>query len=316
MSMRNQIEWRSSHMAGSRVLYRRLHHHAFSLLEIMIVVAIIAMLVALVTVVAGRLRGTAERTSTLNLMSAIESGLEQFKADIGYYPPLLTDDLTIPDFPTRRDNYDNRRDLRYYSTLTLVPYLEGVGNLNRSEGTLEQEAGDEEDDGYAGDGFLDPSPDKSWGGALNAEERVDYFVEKREKQGGKLKGRVYGPYIELGSKYDVSPAVDRNGEPFNEGSDPIEGLYQFNDWWEQPIRYYRGWQKDPDWEYDQDLFSADYLAEWIPSIPVAQRENFSVSLRSAPYVLFSSGKDAQSQPDREEEDYEKMNKDNIVEVGS
>ncbi|NOG53835.1 MAG: type II secretion system protein [Planctomycetes bacterium] len=285
----------------------RRYRSAFTMVEVLIVVAIIGLLVSLVAVVAGRVRGTAEKTSTKHLMTAIQSGLTAFKADMGYYPPLLTDDLTVPDAANIK-NFNERRQMQYWSTLSLVPYLVGIGDLNM-DGTpdIKGRGSDPYDDGVEGQGLRDPGVDKSWGGATNAVDRGVYFTNIEQKR-GMLTGKTFNPYVELGGEFDVSAGEYHNG-------DPIEDLYllQFNDFWERPIRYYTGWQKDLWYEQEEELFVGDMFTEWVATVPADQQANFRAGLRSAPYVLFSEGEDRQSDPDDVNAD---TNKDNIVEMGT
>lgn len=275
-------------------------HGGFTMVELLVVIAIIALLVSMVVVVAGRVRGSAEKTSTQHLMSAIKTGLTSFKEDLGYYPPLLTDDLTVPDANNLKI-FQQRRQMQYWSTLTLVPYLVGMGDLNLNTQTTD----DEQDDGYAGAGFRDPGVDKSWGGTIVATDRVTYFSNIKDKQGS-VSGRVYGPYIELGGEFDVTGAEDRSGAQ-------MAGLFQFNDYWERPIRYYTGWQKDPGYEQEEELFVGNMFTEWVATVPVDQQANFKSQLRSASFVLFSEGEDRQFDADDAVAD---TNKDNLVEVGT
>lgn len=277
---------------------------AFSLLELLIAVAIIALLVSLVTVVGGRLRQAAERTNTTRLMNDIKTGLVQFNTDFGFYPPLLDDDLTLPDSPNEKEN------MGFYSTLTLVPYLIGLGDLNRNG---EEGVTDPYDDGEGGVGLRNPGPDLSWGGSRDAFNREAYLQGLEASQGGVLKGRVYGPYIELGDEYTFAEAEDRNGND-------LDLLFVFSDAWGQPIRYYR------DWDQTSNTGDMPYPREWIATrsatdpvedgwIAGFAREDLSgamVSLRSAPFVLFSEGRDTKSDDGSNDE---LVNNDNLLLLG-
>lgn len=277
----------------------------FSLLEVLVVVGIIALLVSLVTVVAVRARTIAEKSSTQHLMSALATAINQFEKDMGYYPPLLTEDLTIPD-AGNLNNFRDRRAMRYNSTLSLVPYLVGVGDLNRNG----DETSDNLDDGIAGVGLRDPGADKSWGGATDATARETYLSEIENKRG--LSGTVYGPYLEMGGKFDIAQAYQKADDTVK-----IEGAYWFSDWWERPIRYYQGWRLDPEWNKPGSKLYEIMFPEWEAAILPEQLENVKVALRSAPFVLLSAGPDMEASPDEKAKDkYPELDKDNLVEIGS
>ncbi|MEY2795267.1 MAG: hypothetical protein RIR10_983, partial [Planctomycetota bacterium] len=67
------------------VTFRR----AFTLTELLTVVAIIVLLIGTVTVAVGAATRKAQRTKTQFLMGSIASGLGQFQTDFGYLPPVL-----------------------------------------------------------------------------------------------------------------------------------------------------------------------------------------------------------------------------------
>ncbi len=59
---------------------------AFTLVELLVVVAIIVLLIALLLPALSRVRNQAKTTKTASLLNAIDKGLESFRADIGEYP--------------------------------------------------------------------------------------------------------------------------------------------------------------------------------------------------------------------------------------
>lgn len=270
-------------------------YRGFSMVELMIVIAIIFLLVSLTTVVAGRLRTAAERSSTQQFLAAVKVALTQFHEDFGYYPPLLGDDPSN-DFMAVLDE-NGRRKQGYYSEMTLVPYLIGIGDINR-----DNREDDDLDDGVPGPGFRSPGVDRAWGGADNAEDRRDYWSAKKlRNRQGLIAGRTYEPFLELPDGISLVEARSDQGEELR--------VYYLADYWETPIRYYRNWE-------DSSSFSATgeqrILCEWIAPIPDDEREIVNISLRSAPYVLFSAGPD---QKDNTVLADDPVNEDNIVEFG-
>jgi prepilin-type N-terminal cleavage/methylation domain-containing protein len=62
------------------------HRRAFTLIEILVVIAIIAVLAALTLSTAGFVRQKAARQLATNQLAAMEAGLEKYKQDNGDYP--------------------------------------------------------------------------------------------------------------------------------------------------------------------------------------------------------------------------------------
>ena len=69
--------------------------HAFTLVEILTVVAIIGILAAIVTVAVAAAMGAAKRAQIATTMSHAAMGLERYKAEIGEYPPDFYDDEAL-----------------------------------------------------------------------------------------------------------------------------------------------------------------------------------------------------------------------------
>ena len=285
---------------------KRLRHRrrGFSLLELLVAVGIIAVLVSLVTVVGGRLRRAAEKTNTTRLMNDIKTGLVQFNNDFGFYPPLLDDDLTLPASASEKE------DLGFYSTLTLVPYLIGLGDLNQNG---EEGLNDPYDDGEGGLGLRNPGPDLSWGGARDADNRLDYLQQLEQSQGGTFKGRVYGPYIELGDQYTFAEAEDRDGND-------LTALFVFSDAWGSPIRYYRDWDQTSntsDMPYPREWIATrveddPVEAGWIVGYTPDAISGAKIAIESAPFALFSVGADLKVD---ERGNAELVNNDNMLLLG-
>lgn len=285
---------------------------AFTLIEVLVVVIVIAILLSIVLVAFNGVRRSAERFSAERFLATIGQAVESFKADLGYYPPLLTHDRTPGDIiylgndpPEDQDNPSvivpdswnpfgsaiasplQIRGLlehtRYGSEFTLSVYLLGSGDIDNSEqpdDTLGTNSDD--DDGKAGPGFRDPGPDRSWGGAGDRAAQIPTGVTKV--------GRVYGPYLDADS-------ISKNLK-----LDPRTGLFRIVDQWGQPVRYYRDWPtKDrpdppaqPELSVDfvpVELRTADALREQLES-PTPDKAVLELegSVFNAPYALLSAGK--------------------------
>lgn len=274
----------------------------FTVVELMVTIAIIALLISLVSVAFAKARAAAEAASSRQFMQSIKMGLEAFKDEFGYYPPLLRDDLTLA------DTEQELEALEYYCSLSLTSYLVGVNDLN-ANGRHSVVDGDHYDDGFAGPGFRDPGPDRAWGGAQDQLDRESYWDEKAQYNGGEIAGKVYDPLIEIKNEETLGPYRDRNG-------DIVDGAFELRDYWGNPIRYYRSWVGNAYWPGDErDLqpgYEAAWPAEWFGNVSAENREGMRTALRSAPYVLFSAGRDLkvdQDDPDA------KVNRDNLMEIG-
>jgi len=288
---------------------RRLRRRrAFSLIELLMVIAIIGLLVSVLIVALNKVRGTGESASTEQLMRAIDMSLSQFKSDHGFLPPLLDDTIAangsaelVPYDIARADRID------YYSSLTLAPYLIGVGDLN---GDGRQ---DEYDDGLAGAGFRDPGRDRSWGysyAASGGRGRKQYWrdQEKPGRSAGDPKvipGPTFGPYLTVGGEDRIVYGTNRTGAAFTDA----RPLFAVTDYWGGAIRYFRHWPKVlPPGETLES-----HVPVWFGSLRADQVESFKMQSRSVEYVLMSIGPDGKADDntlDAEE------NEDNVVRAQS
>jgi type II secretory pathway pseudopilin PulG len=135
----------------------------FTIVELLIVIAVIIMLMGILIVAINAATRTAQGTNTRALMSSIKQALVRFKGDIGYLPPVLGDTSpTILDadnhdlrklfdprgenaqwdsssdddiLPERRDGNPNNNYpvnvQEWYSVTTLAEYLLGYGHHNQ-----------------------------------------------------------------------------------------------------------------------------------------------------------------------------------------
>ena len=159
---------------------------AFTIVEMLVVVAIIIILLTILVAALSLASRAAQRANTSFLLTSVQKGVDAFKGDFGYLPPVLggrdaqgdlvpgaertgvnPPDPTVPSFPTDLQNW--------YSETSLVEFLLGPG--------------DRTEDGYGcvGDvaeasqqfpsspgvkevpllGFRDPGPDGLWGAWSN-----------------------------------------------------------------------------------------------------------------------------------------------------
>lgn len=282
------------------MMQRTAHRHAkrrairggFTLIEMLMVIAIIALLVGLLIVALGRVRRTGEFASTEKLMRSIDMGLAQFKEDHGFLPPLLDDTIAngagtdLLPYPV-----DRSKNIDYYSVLTLAPYLVGVGDLN-GDGNVDQY-----DDGVEGAGFRDPGTDQAWGytfSGTSGRGRKAYWQSKEKMMGTpptrQIPGKVSGPYLQVSGEKEIGYARNRAGIELR-GAQPGSGLFAINDYWGGSIRYYRNWPK----VIPQDKHLEDYLFACFGSLNLDEVESFRTQARSAEYIIMSTGPDIKAQ---------------------
>lgn len=293
---------------------RRFGSRGFSMIELMVVIAVIAILVSLVVVGGSRIRAIADNKQAKQVLVSIKTGLEQFHETYGYYPPLLDDSgQSTGGLLSVIQKETDFRDVSFYSTLTLVPYLIGVGDINLDGVPDLTGIGDNnDDDGLSGEGFRDPGRDHSWGGAIKAENRSKYWkaYNNASSDGKTLTGKVTKRLVELDES--LKPAIDRQGLPIKD-----RYLFQLTDIWEVPIRYYTGWDaKETELDSEDDL-PVYWPKEWFESTPVESRSSLVSQLRSAPYVLMSAGRDRLARPESLDGDEAtaENDKDNLLEIG-
>lgn len=281
--------------------------HGFTLVELLVVIAIIALLVGMLLVGINKVRSKGEQTNTEQLMRSMDIGLSAFKEDHGFYPPLL-DDTVSPQATNDLYPYpnDRARDLDYYSTLSLAPYLLGVGDLN-GDGNVD----DDYDDGLAGLGMRTPTADRSWGytyrGQSGTGRRAYWQAQEKDVNGEDVvTGQTYGPYIEVDADGQLGFAHNRAGDKLDSPA-----RYAILDYWGRPIRYYRFWEQDLDPQRNVEL--EDLVPEWFASLQASDVESFRVRVRSSGYVLMSEGEDRKAMKDEIEA---KENADNMVRVQS
>jgi len=126
---------------AARNMARRIRG-GFTIVELLIVIAMIILLLSILVVAVNRAGRTAQITNTRALMNSISQALVRFKEDVGYYPPVLA-----PEDPSNPADADEFRQLRpppnpdpnspddypnaiqqWYSITTLADYFLGYGD--------------------------------------------------------------------------------------------------------------------------------------------------------------------------------------------
>ena len=252
---------------------RTIVRRAFTVVELLVVVAVIVLLVGILVTVLSSSAKAAQATSTRALMGTISTALVRFKTDLGYFPPVLgmgpaggampgspgyLRDLLIPQMiggPTLPQQVTPQS---YVSMTSLVEYLVGPGGRDQ--------------DGYGAVGvpvanslgskeiptvgIRAPLKDGVWGAFLTPVTQgqpLGTMAQRNLPQGGaantstiaNVSGRVLGPYLELkdanlfGSIVGVSPTgapiIAKPGDNNWDETAPRCIV----DYWGQPIRYYR-----------------------------------------------------------------------------
>lgn len=250
---------------------------AFTLIELLFVVAMIVMLIGLLLWGVNKAVLGARKASETNTVASLRMGVDQFKGQFGFIPPLVKDNRDgsddgpldangIDPLIYRASDLDDAYFLRHntgelvpderYSVYSLPYYLIGVLG--------------EASDGIEGPGFLEP--------------RRDGTFTKRSTNTTRT-GRVFEPFFDASAKGILS--VDQE-----------EGRIELRNDKGAAYRYYR-WLKD-DREFGDpenpndpkdppDLTGELALAYYlnIPSLLGDPKEN--AELRSANYAILSAG---------------------------
>ena len=221
----------------------------FTLTELLVVVGIVFILMSLLIIGLTRGLNTAKAAAAQSLLNSIGVGIESFRKDLEFEPPLVTPQLegsgrvglTTPESYNAANpgvfNSVNeileRDDVRYHSEYTIAAYLLGIGdftndgienlglNPNAAAGT-----DDWKQDGQAGLGIKSPGRSKAW-------KQVSAGTWTHEPQ---TQGRTFGPYLD-----GVSLGGDGRRQSKILDLDEDRGLYRIIDPWGNAVRYYKGW---------------------------------------------------------------------------
>ncbi len=250
-----------------------LRRRAFTIVELLTVVAVIVLLVGLLVVVLSSSAKAAQTASTRSLMGTLTNAITQFKADLGYLPPILgaapsggslpgsagyLRDLLIPQSSIGPALPQQVPAQQYVSMTSLVEYLTGPGGRNEDGfggvGTpAANSAGSKE---LPAVGIRSPLKDGAWGAyvtPLNSTQPLGTFAQRNLpliaganiSTAPNVSGRSFGPYLELkeGTIFGAIVGTLPNGAPIvaRPGDNNWDELSPkcIVDYWGQPIRYYR-----------------------------------------------------------------------------
>lgn len=197
----------------------------FTITEMLVTVGVIVVLASILITALSAASRTAQKGKTDFLMQSIKSGIEGFRADHGYIPPVLGNNGTnegspgfgrdLLELPTDGDNFGQaaRAYNGWYSYTSLPEYLLGYDD-RRMDGygyvappivpLSQNDPGSRE---FPALGMRSPGPDGYWNATLNprVSDNGYLFINRNPGNLGNLSfsnstqipGKVYGPYIDL-----------------------------------------------------------------------------------------------------------------------
>ncbi len=314
---------------------------AFTIIELLIVIAVIVLLLSILTVAIAAASRTSQSANTRALMGSLRQALIGFHRDVGYYPPVLDGQRSVLQVPTPNaaGNFDEVYLQQWYSQTALADYLLGYGHHNHDGyGIIDPS---NPSDIYAAEtprlGIRHPGPDGAWGAGLG-----DLTARMTGTNPNIDTGPVLGPYLEV--------ATDRILGSTNGTTDafgnlnvflPGQGAYSDDDpkvlidYWGRPLRYYRrvhpvgslpanykatqagGWTPTLGDVILLRPFRIDYQAAvYSPVADASGDRTVTTLLRSAEFAIFSPGPDrAFNSEIASDAASGESNADNIVEVG-
>ena len=334
-----------------RLLRHPVPRPAFTIVELLVVIAVVILLLSLLVVGLNIATKTAQATNTKALMQAIAQGLVRFKEDMGYYPPVLSDQRHVGMIgvtqqrelrePPKLNEGNYQAQIQSWSSYTtLAEYLVGY-DRDRYDGYGNSSTGE-----VPFSGIRHPGGSGVWGASMD-EPRLDDRNPRTPQTGGP--GRVFGPYVEfdaerlLGS-IGVDGKVYFPGDAgYGEPDDAGRGLNAkvICDYWGNPIEFFRR-------NYPRGALTQSYRAGLdndrngrvdandVPTLSAVVRlrpyriapnaatdaatadghldTSTTFELETGEFALFSPGPDRVTN-DQYRVDKEQLNRDNIVEVG-
>ncbi len=255
-----------SHILGSRRARR-----GFTIIEMLVTVAIIIVLLTILLVAVSLAGRTAQQASTSFLMGSVNQALVRFKDDHGCFPPVLgvrdgtgammngalRDAAVLPDPSLSQVGYLSSLQ-NWHSETTLAEYLLGYGNRG------------EDGYGFVGNpsniqfpnspgakeipllGFRSPGEDAIWGawirprdgfpptGLLLGRNLPDASGLGQAANNDLLSGKVYGPYLDLKDPTLIGN-IQANGDVAFPGDANYDdaGPKTIVDYWGRPLSYHR-----------------------------------------------------------------------------
>ena len=245
---------------------------AFTIIELLVTVAIIILLLGLLLVGLQQAARAAQVAQTKTLMSSINRALVSFKADVGYYPPVLGRgtgngaqpvgqpgfgrDLLVP--PLSLSGSTSNLAIQQWNSFTSLPeYLLGYGSRTADGYGFEASAAAGVNGGLEKPplGIRHPGRDGVWGAyvsprvqglALGTFGARTVGISNPNADHPVFRGKALGPYLELKDSVLLGGITDYNattGEPtiVRATEDPnFDALPKcIVDYWGRPIRYYR-----------------------------------------------------------------------------
>jgi type II secretory pathway pseudopilin PulG len=203
----------------------------FTIVELLIVIAIIIMLMGILIVAINAATRTAQGANTRSLMASLKQGLARFRGDFGYLPPVLGDpsptvltaedhdlrklfdprgsdlqwdagsgDDILPEGPDETLNGDYAANVQeWYSVTTLTDYLLGYGHhYQDGYGYVPPDPGPESWlDEKPPLGIRTPGQDGVWGATVYG-AADGALADRMQGASDNLDiGQVYGPYVDL-----------------------------------------------------------------------------------------------------------------------
>jgi prepilin-type N-terminal cleavage/methylation domain-containing protein len=275
---------------------------AFTLIETMVVMGIIAILASIVLLAIRHVRSTGDVTSEVGMVSSLQKAAEQFKQQFGFPPPLVNDSAPGPVTGAGR--------IVVWQTSDLADPATAVNGGNRwSQYSLAYYiagALDEDYDGAKGLGYTAPNPNHD-GNFTKRGRKFDPFMDPTTQRTRSGANRLYNA-----APMAANAQGRANCVILDRWSD---GTASNN----RPIRYYRWlptYYTDPQLNQPNPAPTPALIGKVkdhnVP--PVLGDPAVRPELRDAEYAIVSAGPDRKFGDEGAALDVQAM-KDNIMEVG-